>query len=112
MAKETLTRRRFAASTVVNYRQVTGAYTDTSFEGSLQTLKSSEREQLPEGFRNSDTRKLYTTTEIRTSDPRDGVAADHVLDPDGVVYVAIQSERYRTHQPHYRVFLARLTERT
>lgn len=105
-----LVRRRFAAGSLVAGRYTPGASTDDAFTGSLQPLRGTDREVLPEGTRQTDSRKIYTDPDtLRTADQHSGLPADHVI-VDGVAFVVVHVDSPHPIIPHQRAYIVRVQE--
>lgn len=61
-----ITLRRPSAGSYVNGRWVEGSYTDSTITASIQPLKGEDMESLPEGRRDSEAYKMYTSTLVKT----------------------------------------------
>jgi len=61
-----ITLRRPAPGSYVEGRWVEGAYTDSTITASIQPLKGEDMESLPEGRRDSEAYKMYTSTLVKT----------------------------------------------
>lgn len=106
LGQRDITRVRRAAATIgANYKPVPGAETLTTIRGAVQPLNGDGLEQMPEGERTRETRKVYTTSELRTARP--DAPADHVI-VDGVRYEVQGVERQPAILPHYKAYLTRV----
>lgn len=61
-----VTLRRFQSGGYVDGRWTDGAYIDTQITSSIQPMKGEEMQELPEGRRDSEGYKLFTSTLINT----------------------------------------------
>lgn len=113
LGAESITRRRFApGSRGSDGRWVEGASTDATIAASVQPLEGRDREILPEGDRQKDGIKVYTTSDLEPVNQHtapEGASGDHVL-VDGIAYEVRNVARQRSIIPHYRAFAVRLQE--
>jgi len=108
----TVTRRRFASgSRGTDGRWTKGAATDTSISMGVQPLSDRELQRLPEGERQSQQLKGYTTADVRTVDDKASpqVDADRIV-VDSIVYEVRDVVEQTSLLPHKRVRLLRLLE--
>lgn len=111
LGSQSLTRRRFAATTIdTNGYPVAGASTDSTITGAWQPLNGIELQTLPEGERQRDPRKLYTTGTLRTASQHDDVAADHVSADGSVFYEVRKVETWAQIIGHTKATLLRVQE--
>ena len=61
-----VTLRRFQSGGYTNGRWTDGSFIDSAITSSIQPLKGEEMQELPEGRRDSEGYKLYTSTLINT----------------------------------------------
>jgi len=61
-----VTLRRFQSGGYTNGRWTDGSFVDSAITSSIQPLKGEEMQELPEGRRDSEGYKLYTSTLINT----------------------------------------------
>lgn len=86
-----------------------GSTSTFAIRGSVQPANGREMANLPEGTRSSDTRKMYTGTELRPADQHAGTPADRVLYQGHdyqVRLVGFQSDLLA----HYKVLMVREQE--
>jgi len=105
-----MTATRTAAGTRDSVGDYTPGSTSTvSFRGSVQPALGQDMKNLPEGTRQSDTRKVYADTELRTVNQHDGTPADLVT----VLGVDYQV-RVVGYEPapiaHYKLLIVRVQE--
>lgn len=100
--------RRTVAVASATGRPSTSLAAAVEFEASVQPLNGIEIQQLPEGERSRDSRKLYTTTALRTASAGSGAAADRIV-IDGANYEVHTVQPYDTMAPlpHYKVVVLR-----
>jgi ribosomal protein S2 len=107
---ESVTLRRYAAGTRdSNGRFTPGALTTSTIQASVQPMTDRDLRTLPEGERQLDQKKVYTTTEIRTGSQHDGTTADQLV-VGGVTYEVRQVEQQRSVLPHYKGRIVRVQE--
>jgi hypothetical protein len=110
LGEETVTLRTYAATTWgSDGRPVAGASTDASIKASVQVANGDDMKLLPEGFRASETIKLYTTTALQPADQHDGTEADRIV-RDSIVYQVQHVEPQHPLIPHYKALATRLRE--
>jgi hypothetical protein len=103
-----VTRRRYAAATIVARRAVAGAHTDSTIMASVQPVNGADTEHLPEGQRARVQLKVYTTTDLRGADA--GQQADDLV-IDGEVLEVVEVQQHTAVLPHYRALLMRRADR-
>lgn len=103
-----LTRRRYAAPSMVGGRSVAGAHTDSAIMASVQPVTGADTEHLPEGQRARVELKVYTTAELRGADA--GQQADDII-VDGQLLEVVEVQRQTSVLPHYRALLMRRADR-
>lgn len=104
------TLRRFGVYTTgSDGRRVRGALTTSTISADVQPLNGKELSMLEEGARMSDTRKAYTSSELRTDDQHANVPADE-LTIDGANFKVLKVERQIALLPHYKATLIRVGE--
>ena len=74
----TITGKRYAASTNTKGRWVDGADSPISFKASVQPLRGNELLTLPEGQREKETYRLYTSFQLFTANESDKKKPDRV----------------------------------
>ena len=106
-----VTRRRFAAGSVVAHRYVAGASTDSTIQMGVQPMSDREVSTLPEGERISQVLKGYTTADVRALDDKASPQelADQIV-IDSIVYEVRAVVEETALIPHKRVRLMRLLE--
>ena len=89
----------------VNGRFVPGAETQTSIVASVQRLDMNDRELLPEGFRSSQTLKLYTEIDVIQLIQNDEAAVvdSAEFEYKGKRYAMLASEKWDYLIPHWKV---------
>jgi len=90
-------------------RTIKPAATEVDITGSFQPISGTERAALPEGIRSSARWKVYTETELQTSDQFDKTPADEIVYL-GDRYVVGQVEPRQSLIPHYKGYLIREKE--
>lgn len=110
LGQEPITLRSFAAgSRNALGRWAEGASTDTVIQASVQPAKGQDMTLLPEGSRQSDSKRVYTTSALVTDNQHDGRSADQLV-IDTIVYQVMSVKRERSIIPHYRAICLRVTE--
>jgi hypothetical protein len=114
LGKEPITRRRFAAgSRGADGRYTPGATTDTTISASVQPLTGIELQTLEEGDRQRDPKRVYTDSDLRTSNQHvtPKTVADHVI-IDTLVYQVRRVDTWRGTAPipHVKAIVVRLQE--
>jgi hypothetical protein len=114
VGKEVITRRRFAGGTRgTDGRYVPGAATDTPINASVQPIGGVELQTLEEGDRQRDPKRVYTDSDLRTSNQHvtPKTKADHVI-IDSVVYQVRRVDTWRSVSPipHVKAIVVRLQE--
>lgn len=98
----TLDGKRFAASVNVKGRWTDGAEAAFQFTASVQPLKGNELLTLPEGLREKETYKLYTSTQLFTARENDDKKPDKVQ-IFGKTFEIIKVEIWQNKViPHYK----------
>jgi hypothetical protein len=100
---------RTAAGAWVDGAYVPGAVTSSTIYASVQPLTDRELATLPEGERTSDTKKAYTTADVRTGSQHDNALADQIT-WRGVTYEVRKVEEETAVIPHKKLLLVRLRE--
>lgn len=103
------TRRRYAPDTWVDGEPVRGVATDDPFLGSVQPLRGRDRENLPEGIRSADLRKVYCDRYTLRTEDAAGEKADEVV-VDGVVYTVVHVDDSHELIEHDRAYLQKKPE--
>ena len=85
-----ITLRRYSAGSLVNGRWVQGTPTDSTITASIQPVTGEEMQSLPEGRRDSEHYKMFTSTLIETVQ---GSGTD--LNADRVLFFSKEFEVYR-----------------
>lgn len=94
--------RRQSAPTEFKGRFVAGAETILSTDGTVQRMSARERLLLPEGVRQSDVIKIYTTFAFRVGNEENQIPGD-IIEYKGDDYEIFQVEDWNdTMIPHYR----------
>ena len=110
LGQEPVAWRRFAASTVATTgRSTKGAITTAALYGSVQPMDGDDLQVLPEGERTRRGRKVYTTTELRTTN----VSAQTMNDQlyiDGVWWEVMHVQNQRSVIAHYKVLVLAVQE--
>ena len=111
LGKETALRFRYPMPTrdPDTGRTVRGSPISSTIRGSFQPLDGKEREALPEGVRQSETMKVYTKTNLRTSDQNTNSPADEI-EYDGRRFVVYQVDKWPKLLSHYKALLIRKQE--
>jgi hypothetical protein len=108
--QEQVTRRQYAAGTRNSSGNfVPGATTDTAIQMSVQPANGRDMELLPEGSRQSDAKKGYTTSALDTENQHDSKSADRIL-LDSIWYQVMNVKRERSIIAHYKVLMLRVAE--
>lgn len=110
-----VTLRRPSAGAYVNGLWVEGATTDSIITASIQPLTGEDMEELPEGRRESEGYKMYTSTQVRTVQE-----AGSDQNADRIVF---NSKEYEVHRVnpwqnnlnfnivnHYKYFILRIDQ--
>jgi hypothetical protein len=106
----TLDGKRFAASSNVKGRWTDGATTPFTFVASVQPLKGNELLVLPEGQREKETYKLYTTYQLRTADEPAKKKPDKIQ-IFSKTFEVISVEPWQNKViPHYKAIVSRIDE--
>ena len=74
----TIAGKRYAASSFDKGRWTDGSESDISFKASVQPLKGNELLTLPEGYREKETYRLYTSFQLLTADEKNKKIPDRV----------------------------------
>jgi len=111
LGQETITLRRYATAYAwgEDGRPTADDPEETDILASVQPLRDHEIQILPEGERQSEQKKIYTKTELKTENQHEGTKADILL-IDDVEYKVMQVERERSVLPHYKARVMRLQE--
>lgn len=102
-----VTLRRFDVGSYVNGKYVAGAANDISLTCSLQPMEGNETKILPEGVRESQTMKMYTVEEIRTSNQEAKTKADEII-IDGLEFEVYEVQKWTlpsSPNAHYKSIL-------
>lgn len=113
LGRQTLTRHRFATSSIVNHQVVAGSETSTFFKGNVQPMDGEEMQTLGLSRRSQIAYAVFTdTTDLRAA--RDGRGGAEGIRADEVTY---NGERYVVHSveafdsfaptPHYEAVMVR-----
>ena len=86
--RKPLVGKRFAVGTYTDGVWTQGSSSTLNFTASVQPLSGKDKESLPEGFREKAGYKLYTDTEMKTVDEKNGISADQVT-IDGLLYEVV-----------------------
>lgn len=109
---QTLTVTRTAPQGVdqVTFLPTGGAETTFEITATVQPLKGREREDLPEGYRASNMRKMYTESDLRVISVETGEYSDIIALEDGDYEVFSKDDRRSrfAHVSHYRYVLVRV----
>jgi hypothetical protein len=98
---EAITITRTAAGTYTDGRYVPGSSQDLDARGNIQPLSGIELQQLPEGDRQKEVKKIYTAFALQNSDV--------VTRQDGIQYEVQAVEDWTAfNQPHYKARLVRI----
>lgn len=109
LGAQPVTRRRYGAVSVVDHEVVRPTPSEVVVRASVQPVKGEELENVPEGSRHSDMRKMYSDLDWRAADQHAGTPADEAL-VDGRVYEVVGVMPYPALQNHSKVLLARVDE--
>ena len=77
------------AGTFTDFDWVPGTYVDTPIKGDIQPLTAHELDILPEGERDKEIVKLYTTVRVYITGERFNTESD-LIDDRGKIYKAIE----------------------
>ena len=107
-----LTLRRAGAVSWSTAGRPTSTTTSSTIRGSWQPANGQDMKLLPEGTRQTDTRKVFTVTALRTEDQHGGTQAD-AISPDGSTWYQVQQVTPYLPEhpiPHYEALCVRLRE--
>lgn len=107
--REPLTvKRKNAATVYVKGKAQVGATSNVSITTSVQPLKADEMELLPEGRRDSEAFRLYTSTELFPADETTGKNADVVV-YNGKDYEVLSCARWQNRVvPHFKAVMVKV----
>jgi len=109
--KHTLTVKRRALGDYdsAGFFKVTGSDTEFTITASVQLMTGSEMLLLPEGKRELETKKIYTSTELYGIEKGNGVNAD-IVDIDGDEFEVARVYSWKNNViNHYKIFVAKRT---
>ncbi len=109
LGQEAITLHRRAVGTRSEGRYTPGAAVDSIIYASVQPLSGRELERLPEGERQKHSVKVYTETELRTSDQAADTLADLLVINSGTFKV-LRVDRWSAVIPHYEAYAVREDE--
>lgn len=109
LGAEQVTLTRYAAGSRATGEWVEGAATTSMIWASVQPMPGRDRQNLPEGLRERDVRKVFTETMLRPASQHSGTSADRI-DVDGVAYEVMTVTPWRAVLVHYEVVVARVQE--
>lgn len=112
LGTEPVTLRRFTAgSRGTDGRFVRGSATDTTIQAAVQPLSERDLRSLPEGERQGDQRKVYTTTPLVVGRQGEATSSDRVSWDSGATWYEVrQADQHRAVLPHTRARVVRLDE--
>lgn len=97
----TITRRRYSAGSRASTGYwVEGSSTDSSIVASVQPASGEELQVLPEGERTKRAIRVYTATELRTTDPQAGTSSDELV-ISGLVGIDDGTYQVQHVEPYY-----------
>lgn len=107
---QTLTVTRTGAQTIVNYQPVQGASTTFTITATVQPLTGRERQDLPEGYRAANLRKMYTTADLNVISVEAQTYSDTIALEDGTYEVFAKENRQSPFSDlsHYKYTLLRV----
>ena len=98
---EAITITRTAAGSYVSGRYVPGSDENFAANGNIQPMTGIELQQLPEGDREKEVKKIYTAFALQNS--------DEVTRAGGIQYEVQAVEDWTAfHQPHFKARLVRI----
>ncbi len=104
--KYTIDAKRFAASSNVKGRWTDGTETPFTFAASVQPLKGNELLTLPEGQREKESYKLYTSTQLFTANESEKKKPDKIQLFDKTFEVIIVEPWQNSVIPHYKAIVS------
>lgn len=90
-------------------RWVDGTATTSTIYGSIQPASGKDMATLPQGDRQRDGKKFYTTTLLKTVDQHAGTPADRII-YESVTYEVRSVANENRIIPHYKAMLVRIQE--
>lgn len=108
--KTALVGTRTTAGELVNGRWVEGSTESLSFKANVQPVSYEELQRLPEGLRDKDMILLFTTTELRTANQKNGTSPDYITWLDRSYQVQKVSAFQMGVSDHYEVYAMRVEE--
>ena len=109
LGEETIILRRYSSSYTwgSDGRATTEEPDESEILASVQPLRDHEIQILPEGERQFEQKKIYTSTALKTENQHDSTKAD-ILVINEIEYKVMQVERQRSTYPHYKARIMRL----
>lgn len=92
---------------VGNYVDADQSTDSFSITGNLQPIIGKDISLVPDGFKRTDTRVIYTKTELRTVNEDLGTEADNVVLPDGDYQVQAVEPWIGRRLSHYKVIIVK-----
>jgi len=103
---QTITGVRYAAGTYTKGQYSPGAETELIIQASVQPLAGRELDLLPEGRKELESYKIYTTIELKTADQSEQTQADE-LTLFGKSFEVIKVENWQNAViPHYKAIVS------
>jgi hypothetical protein len=109
LGAENIQRLRRAETIGPDGRAVKSVLSTATIRGSVQPLTDRQREVLPEGIRQSVTRKVYTKSDLRTADQLTNTPSDLIV-YGGETYEVVRVTRWPALLSHFEADLVRVTE--
>ena len=110
--RKTLEVKRFAAGSWSGGRYTPGADSSLNIEASVQPLRGKEIQLLPEARRESQAYKLYSDTQLLTTDTSGSKKADQVKIGGVFHEVLIVEDWQNTIIDHYKIVVVRMSGKT
>jgi hypothetical protein len=110
LGKSTVTVRRQSAGSYVAGEWIKGAEISETLEVSIQPTSGKDREDLPEGYRTTDTQKLYTYGVLNMLDVGSKTPGD-IVEFDGSDWEVLTYRDYSRHiapTSHRKYFISRI----